>query len=126
MLVLSDVTEYFSQLGLSLPDALMSCLISSVNDKQACLESAGLTTCQIKIAQLNALAILGLSQGARQVSSQSAPSGASQSYAYPTAQEQMRSLIASLRTLGAYACFENILPNAQAKGRLVVGIGARV
>lgn len=125
MLELSDVKDYMAQIGLALPDALVECLISSVNKKQECLEAAGMDACTIKLAQLNALALLGLNQGARQVRSQSAPSGASQSYAYPTMQEQTRSLIASLRQLGAYNCFADLIPNSQPKGRLVIGLGAR-
>lgn len=125
MLTVDEVMEYLAQLGLSLPASLVICLVEQVNDVESCLVGAGLEPCAIRLALLQAVALLAIGTGARRVTSHSAPSGASQSFGYGTLAEQTAMLRNSIRALGAWGCLGPILPATGGNAGLFVGLGKR-
>lgn len=122
MLTIDDAREYLEQLGLALPDAVLACLVASVNAAEPCLLGLGLPECSIRLALLYGVAIMSVGSGARRIRSQTAPSGASQSFEYD---DPTPSLWANLRGLGVLGCLGPILPPepARPRGFLMVGRG---
>lgn len=125
MLTVDEVMEYLAQLGLSLPAAMVECLVAQVNALEACLVGAGLLPCTIRLALMQAVAVLAIGTGARRLSSQTAPSGASQSFSYGTLAEQGQMLRNSIRALGAWGCLGPILPATGGNAALMIGLGTR-
>lgn len=125
MLTIEDARAFLAELGLTLPDSILTCLVASVNAAEPCLIGLGLPECSIKLALLYAMAILSIGSGARRLRSQTAPSGASQSFEYGV--DQSAVLRSNLRALGAWDCLGPILPPEQraANGGIMVGLGAR-
>ena len=104
----SEAQQYLSQLGLSLPGNLLTALIAHVDGLDSCLSDYPAETQTLIKSYL--LGLLAISAGGRRVSSQGAPSGASQSYEYGTITEQMRQLKASLRILDTNGCTRKLIP----------------
>lgn len=78
----ADIKALLNQMGLSLPDAILSILIGKADGLDECMDGAGYDEATQKLIKLYAVVLMASSTGARRVKSQSAPSGASQSYEY--------------------------------------------
>ena len=79
-ITLDDVKPMIAELGFTLPDSVLSLLLSQVNAKSGCLEANYDETTQKLLLIYTAVRLASLS-GA----SQSAPNGASRSFAYDSA-----------------------------------------
>lgn len=73
-----------AELGFTLPDSVLSLLLSQVNAKSGCLEANYDETTQ-KLLLIYTVVRLASLSGARKISSQSAPNGTSRSFAYDSA-----------------------------------------
>lgn len=82
---LSDVKAFIDELGFTLPDAVINLLIARVDSIDACLDGAGYDETTQQLIKLYAVVRLSALSGARKISSQSAPSGASRSFTYDAA-----------------------------------------
>lgn len=104
----ADAAEYLSKLGLSLPETLVNAIVLRIESIDQCLDQY---TPDVKaLIQYHLLGLLSISFGARRVKSQSAPSGASQSYDYGTLVDQFRSLRGSLFLLDSDGCTAGMVP----------------
>lgn len=83
-ITLDDVKPMIAELGFTLPDSVLSLLLSQVNAKSGCLEANYDETTQ-KLLLIYTVVRLASLSGARKISSQSAPNGASRSFAYDSA-----------------------------------------
>ncbi|CAM7912019.1 DUF7370 family protein [Morganella morganii] len=83
-ITLDDVKPMIAELGFALPDSVLSLLLSQVNAKSGCLEANYDETTQ-KLLLIYTVVRLASLSGARKISSQSAPNGASRSFAYDSA-----------------------------------------
>lgn len=81
-ITLDDVKPLMAELGFTVPDAVLQLLIEQVSAASACMDGAGYSESMQKLLLIYAAARLAALSGARKISSQSAPSGASRSFTY--------------------------------------------
>lgn len=84
-ITLEDVKPLMAELGFTVPDAVLQLLIEQVSAASACMDGAGYSESLQKLLLIYAAARLAALSGARKISSQSAPSGASRSFTYDSA-----------------------------------------
>ncbi len=104
----TEAAAYLDQLGLSLPTPILSALVAKVESLDDCLGQY--STADADLIRYYLIGLLSISSGGRRVQSQSAPSGASQSYSYGTLSEQMRQLKAALRLVDTEGCTAALIP----------------
>ncbi|MCU6669916.1 hypothetical protein M8013_14305 [Enterobacteriaceae bacterium H4N4] len=97
-----DVKGFLSELGYTIPDALLTPILCVVNKITPCLDGAGYDECTAKLILLYAAALMATSSGARRIKSQGAPSGASRSFDY--GEDSITWLRESLTKLDASGC----------------------
>ena len=105
----TEAAAYLDQLGLSLPEPLLAALVAKVDGLDACLEQY--SEPDAALIRYYLVGLLAISSGGRRVTSQSAPSGASQSYSYGSLSEQMRQLKAALALLDTEGCTADLIPS---------------
>jgi hypothetical protein len=105
----TDAAAYLSQLGLSLPEPILAALVAKVESLDTCL--AQYPGSDAALIRYYLIGLLAISSGGRRVKSQSAPSGASQSYSYGTLSEQMRQLKAALALIDTNGCTADLIPS---------------
>lgn len=84
-ITLEDVKPLMAEMGFTVPDAVLQLLIDQVSEVSVCLDGAGYSESLQKLMLIYAAARLAALSGARMISSQSAPSGASRSFTYNSA-----------------------------------------
>ncbi|WP_286876690.1 MULTISPECIES: DUF7370 family protein [Pantoea] len=84
-ITLDDVKPLMAELGFTVPDAVLQLLIEQVSAASVCMDGAGYSESLQKLLLIYAAARLAALSGARKISSQSAPSGASRSFTYDSA-----------------------------------------
>lgn len=84
-ITLEDVKPLMAELGFSVPDSVVSLLLEQANGASACMDGAGYADGLQKLLLIYAVTRLAALSGARKISSQSAPSGASRSFTYDSA-----------------------------------------
>lgn len=84
-ITLDDVKPLMAELGFTVPDAVLQLLIEQVSATSACMDGAGYSESLQKLMLIYAAARLAALSGARKLSSESAPSGASRSFTYDSA-----------------------------------------
>lgn len=100
----ADVKSLLTELGYTIPDALLTPILCSVSKIDECLNGAGYDDCTQTLIKLYAAALVSASSGARRIKSQSAPSGASQSFDYgEDSTKWLRDSLAQLDTAGCTA-----------------------
>lgn len=110
MITNEQAGEYLASVGVNLPDWLLSALVDQVNSIEACLVGAGYPPGVILLIQSYLLGLMGLSQGDRYISSQTAPSGASQSFRFQSVGDRYRGLLGLLRGLDRTGCANDLIP----------------
>lgn len=81
MVTLEQAKEYLESQGITIPDFVLQALVDQANSIQECLDAHYPASTALLI-QLYLLALMGLGQGDKYISSQTAPSGASRSFRY--------------------------------------------
>ena len=104
-----EAAAYLDQLGLSLPEPILAALVAKVDSLDACLGQYDPS--DASLIKFYLIGLLAISSGGRRVQSQSAPSGASQSYSYGTLSEQMRQLKAALALIDTNGCTADLIPS---------------
>lgn len=84
-ITVDDVKPLMAELGFTVPDAVLQLLIDQVNPVTACMDGAGYSDSLQKLMLIYAAVRMAALSGARKISSQSAPSGASRSFTYDSA-----------------------------------------
>lgn len=102
MITSAQAQQYLDQsLGVSVPSALLNAALDKVGAAEPAMIDAGYSEADQTLIQFLAVAIIASAGGARQISSQAAPSGASRSFKYAAnALTQMRRTLAALDTAG--------------------------
>ncbi len=109
MLTLEQAKEYLASLGVTLPDSLLQLLVDQVNTIADCL-TANYPAGTAALIRLYLVGLLGIANGDRYVSSQTAPSGASQSFRYRDFAGRWRSTLGLLRALDTKGCTDALVP----------------
>ena len=104
----ADAREYLEQLGLTIPDVMLTALIARIGTISDCISQypADVQT----LIEFYLVGLLAITSGGRRIRSQAAPSGASQSYSYGTLIEQQRQLVNALRLIDTEGCTTDLIP----------------
>ncbi|PHM23707.1 DUF7370 family protein [Xenorhabdus ehlersii] len=84
-IALNDIKPMIAELGFTLPDSVLELLLGRVNEKSECMAAHGYDEKLQKLLLIYSAVRLASLSGARKIASQSAPSGASRSFAYDSA-----------------------------------------
>ncbi|EOC0578853.1 hypothetical protein CBR20_20060 [Cronobacter sakazakii] len=109
MITTAQAKEYLSSVGITLPDFILDALIEQVNSIQECLD-AHYQPATALLIQMYLLGLMGLGQGDRYISSQTAPSGASRSFRYQSFGDRWSGSLSLLRGLDKYDCATSLIP----------------
>ncbi|EOW0751330.1 hypothetical protein ACHOYD_10190 [Enterobacter hormaechei] len=89
MVTLEQAKEYLESQGITIPDFVLQALVDQANSIQECLDAYYPASTSLLI-QLYLLALMGLGQGDKYISSQTGPNGASRSFRYRRGGCQLR------------------------------------
>jgi hypothetical protein len=109
MVTLDQAKQYLETVGITLPDFILQALIEQVNSIQECLDEHYPASTALLI-QLYLLGLMGLGQGDKYISSQTAPSGASRSFRYQSFADRWNGSLSLLRSLDKHGCATAITP----------------
>ncbi|HIB8767071.1 TPA: DUF7370 family protein [Serratia marcescens] len=101
--------EYLESQGITLPDFVLDALVDQVNSIQECLD-ANYPASTALLIQLYLLGLMGLGQGDKYISSQTAPSGASRSFRYQSFSDRWKGALNLLRGLDKKGCATGLIP----------------
>ena len=111
MPTLEQIKQYLTSIGVPLPpDFILQAWLDRVAVIQPCLEGAGYPASAQLLIYLYALGLFGFVNGDKYISSQTAPSGASQSFRYKSFTDGYRSLRAMLGALDTSGCTDSVIP----------------
>lgn len=115
MITSADLTAYLTELGYTLPPAMLDCLLAQAETARPCMAGAGYNECAQDLAVTYLAAMLSISSGARRIRSQAAPSGASRSFDYAGDQlKQLRQALAIVDPSGCTTALQPADPNGAA------------
>ena len=109
MITDEQAKEYLASQGIDLPDFILTALVEQANSIQDCLD-ANYTPSTALLIQMYLLSLMGLGQGDKYISSQSAPSGASRSFRYQSFADRWRGATSLLRGLDKKGCANDLIP----------------
>lgn len=109
MVTIAQATQYLNGQGIELPDFVLQALIDQVGSIQECLD-ANYPESTALLIQLYLLALMGLGQGDKYISSQSAPNGASRSFRYQSFSDRWKGALNLLRGLDKAGCATSLIP----------------
>jgi len=111
MPTLDELKQYLTSIGVPLPpDFILQAWLDTVAIIQPCLDGAGYPASTQLLIYLYTLSLYGIVAGDKYISSQTAPSGASQSFRYNNLQDKYRGMLNSLRMLDTSGCTDSIIP----------------
>ncbi|MBL5819920.1 hypothetical protein JBO39_01655 [Serratia marcescens] len=109
MVTKEKAKEYLESQGITLPDFVLDALVEQVNSIQDCL-GANYPASTALLIQLYLLGLMGLGQGDKYISSQTAPSGASRSFRYQSFSDRWKGALNLLRGLDKKGCATGLIP----------------
>ncbi|EAO3019236.1 hypothetical protein OUL81_000492 [Salmonella enterica] len=101
-----QINAFLSELGYSIPAALLDPILCRVNSITDCLAANEYDDCTQTLILMYAAALMCMSSGARRLKSQGAPSGASRSFEY--GEDAATWLRESLNQLDTAGCTANL------------------
>jgi hypothetical protein len=111
MPTVEQLKEFMTSMGIPLPpDFILQAWLDTVAVIQPCLDGAGYPTSTQLLIYLYALSLFAVSSMDKYVSSQSAPSGASQSFRYKSLTDGYRSINSMLKALDTSGCTDSVIP----------------
>jgi len=109
MITLDQAKQYLASIGVAIPDFVLQLILDRFAIVMPCLEEH-YDPATISLILLYTIGLFGVVQGDRLVTSQSAPSGASQSYRYGTVTERYKGQLGPLQGLDTYGCTDTLIP----------------
>lgn len=111
MPTLDQIKEFYASIGVPAPpDFVILAWMDIVSAIQPCLDGAGYSEAVQLMIYLYTLSLYGIVSGDKYISSQTAPSGASQSFRYNNLQDKYRGMLNSLRMLDTSGCTDSVIP----------------
>lgn len=121
---LDQVQEFLRGIGINLPDFLVQAMLDEAATIQACLTGAGYSASTQLMIYLYLISLMAIVASDRYISSQTAPSGASQSFRYNSFIEKYRGMKSALSALDTSGCTTSLVPaEPGASGGLWVSTG---
>lgn len=127
MITTEQAREYLDTVGVAMPDFILAALVEQANTISDCLNEH-YTPAVALLIQSYLLGLMALGQGDRYVSSQSAPSGASQSFRFQSFADRWKGLLGLLRALDTHGCAAHLIPadpTTTAHGGIWIGKGGK-
>ncbi len=109
MITVEQAREYLEGIGVTLPDFVLEVLVEQANSIEECL-ALHYSAAVARMIQVYLVALMGMAQGDKYVSSESAPSGASRSYRYKNAGDAWRGTLGLLRQWDPHGCATGLVP----------------
>ncbi|CZU51762.1 MULTISPECIES: DUF7370 family protein [Enterobacter cloacae complex] len=109
MVTLEQAKGYLQSQGVSIPDFVLQALVDQANSIQECLDAHYQASVALLI-QLYLLALMGLAQGDKYISSQTGPNGASRSFRYQSFPDRWKGALALLRVTDKHGCANDLIP----------------
>lgn len=109
MVTLEQAKGYLQSHGVSIPDFVLQALVDQANSIQECLDAHYPASVALLI-QLYLLALMGLAQGDKYISSQTGPNGASRSFRYQSFPDRWKGALALLRVTDKHGCANDLIP----------------
>lgn len=109
MVTIDQAKQYLEGQGIVLPDFVLAALVGQASSIQECLDEHYTPETALLI-QLYLLSLMGLGQGDRYISSQTAPSGASRSFRYQGFADRWSGALSLLRGLDKFGCASELIP----------------
>lgn len=109
MVTLEQAKEYLESQGITIPDFVLQALVDQANSIQECLDAHYPASVALLI-QLYLLALMGLAQGDKYISSQTGPNGASRSFRYQSFPDRWKGALALLRVTDKHSCANDLIP----------------
>ena len=122
MPTIDELRTYMATLGITPPDFMLEAWLEAIADMQACL-AEHYPPSVAKLIALYALGLYGVAAGDRYVTSQSAPSGASQSYKYATLADRWKMQTSLLNQFDKYGCAAPFLPADPTANTIMAMVG---
>ena len=109
MITTVQAKEYLESVGITLPDFILLALLEQAGSIQECLDAHYPASVALLI-QLYLLALMGLAQGDKYISSQTGPNGASRSFRYQSFPDRWKGALALLRVTDKHGCANDLIP----------------
>ncbi|POP43360.1 hypothetical protein CHU32_09780 [Superficieibacter electus] len=109
MITTVQAKEYLESVGIKLPSFILDALVEQANSIDECL-SAHYSPATALLIQMYLLGMMGLGQGDKYISSESAPSGASRSFRYGSFADRWKGSLNLLRGLDKFGCATSLIP----------------
>ena len=110
MITTDEAAAYLRELGITMPAPLLALVVAKSEGIQACLDANGVDATDQELIYYYLVGLLSISGGGRRVKSQTAPSGASQSFEYSDLGDLYDQLYASLQVVDTYGCAAPLTP----------------
>lgn len=121
---LSELKEFLTAMGVPLPpDFVLEALLEVDPVVQECLSAHGLSPAKILLVNLYVLGLQAIPGSTKFISSQSAPSGASQSFRYTSEADAFKNVRALLRNIDKWGCTDGLIPSVGNQAALFVSKG---
>ena len=112
MPTIEQLQQYLTYIGVPLPpEFILQAWLDTVAVIQPCLDGAGYPAAVQLQIYLYLLGLFGIVNGDKYISSQTAPSGASQSFRYKDFADKYRGTLSALRLLDASGCTDSVVPS---------------
>lgn len=121
-MTLDEAKEALAGMGIEPPELVINGWLALFATVQDCLDGHYDESVQALLLYY-LIGLYGLTTGVRYISSQTAPSGASQSFRYGNIKEVWRSNLSALRLLDNHGCLTNLIPSDPTKGGGFLGVG---
>lgn len=109
MPTLEELKEYLASIGITPPGFMLQAWLDAVADMQACLVEH-YPASMAKLITLYTLGLYAIGTGDKYISSQTAPSGASQSFRYQSLADRWKMQMSLLNQFDKYGCSGPYLP----------------
>lgn len=125
MPTLDEVRQYLASIGVTVPDFMLELMLGQLAVIQPCLAEHYPEATQ-KLIALYLFGLMGVAQGDKYVSSQTAPSGASQSFRYRSYADAFKAARSLLSRFDPYGCTDPLAPVDPDAVNLAIAVGRAV
>lgn len=110
-MTLEDIKAWLDTQGLTMPEFMLTAILSSVDNIDDCMTGAGYPDRTQSMIKLYLVTLIAMSQAMRYMASASSPSGASISYRFTDPQAAFANTLALLRGLDKKGCATGLIPD---------------
>lgn len=125
MPTIEQAREYLASIGVVIPDFMLELMLGQLAAIEPCLAEHYPPATQTLIG-MYLIGLMGVAQGDKYVSSQTAPSGASQSFRYRSTGDAFKSARSMLTRFDPFGCTDILAPADPNAVNLAIAVGRAV